>query len=83
MINQTPTAPEFISVLKETAEETLIAYLRRQNAPESVILLVSAPHLLEVKAEPEDVVEVINLIVECGGVFHAPSGVTLSREVLA
>jgi hypothetical protein len=82
-VNTTPkTAPQFISALQEAAEETLVAYLRSMQAPEQIISLAQSQRLLDLDPHPETVVETINLVVACGGVFHTASGTTTPHNLI-
>lgn len=95
MCNPAPLAPQFVSTLQETAQETVITCLKSIQAPVQLIELVQNMQLLgeylqAVEHSPilaknigieELTIQTINLISQSGGVFHSPTGATIPQEM--
>ena len=84
-------APQFVSILQDTTEETLTAILRKLNAPEEAIELLGCMRVLSQYQEhaaketdlqfigiEDTVIQTINLNAQCGGVFHSEKGISVS-----
>lgn len=90
MSQTTPqVSPEFVSILQDNAEETLASMLQALNAPAEALALLHHLRLLGMYLEKpsrhfegiEDVtIGTINLVAECGGVFHSEQGSTVPRQ---
>lgn len=97
MCNPAPLAPQFVSALQETAQETLITYLQTSQAPAQLVELAQnlrlfGEYLNAAQHSPtlannfgiEDLaIQTVNLIVRSGGVFHTSTGATIPQEVLS
>jgi hypothetical protein len=92
-----PVAPEFILALQDNVEETVVACLRTMKAPPQLIDLVEQIRMLGIylqeceagtKRSPEIpfgieeiAIKCVNLIAECGGVFHTSTDETAERKM--